>query len=359
MTADTVGGVWTYAMELCREYGEREIEVILATMGNAASPEQRAEVSYLSNVQLRESQYKLEWMPEPWVDVDAAGEWLLALERETEPDIIHLNGYAHGSLPFHAPVIIVAHSCVCSWWSAVKGEEAPSQWGEYRERVRRGVHGASVVVAPSNAMLDEIERRYGSPRRKAVIYNGRSPDHFRPAHKEPFVLAAGRVWDEAKNIAALARVAPALDCPVFVAGDQTHPTQGTVPLNGVRSLGQLNAAALGQWFSRAAIYALPAKYEPFGLSALEAALSGCALILGDIPSLREIWGNTAWFVPPDDAEALKGAINDLIELPAARETLARKAQARALEFTPARMTRGYLRAYSQLLTDTASPRIAA
>ncbi len=32
---------------------------------------------------------------------------------------------------------------------------------------------------------------------------------------------------------------------------------------------------------------LPARYEPFGLSVLEAALSGCALVLGDIPSLRE------------------------------------------------------------------------
>jgi glycogen synthase len=59
------------------------------------------------------------------------------------------------------------------------------------------------------------------------------------------------------------------------------------------------------WYARASIYALPARYEPFGLSALEAALSGCALILGDIPSLREVWLEAAPYVSPDDESAPK------------------------------------------------------
>jgi glycosyltransferase involved in cell wall biosynthesis len=69
---------------------------------------------------------------------------------------------------------------------------------------------------------------------------------------------------------------------------------------------------------RAAIYVLPARYEPFGLSALEAALSGCALVLGDLPSLREIWGETAVFIPPDDSEALHSAVSALIGSPERR-----------------------------------------
>jgi hypothetical protein len=46
---------------------------------------------------------------------------------------------------------------------------------------------------------------------------------------------------------------------------------------------------------------LPARYEPFGLSVLEAALSGCALVPGDIASLRGNWDGVAEFVCPDDA----------------------------------------------------------
>ena len=62
---------------------------------------------------------------------------------------------------------------------------------------------------------------------------------------------------------------------------------------------------------RAAIYALPARYEPFGLSILEAALSGCALVIGDIPSLREIWADAALFVPSDGHDAPLAHVGEL------------------------------------------------
>jgi hypothetical protein len=32
-------------------------------------------------LELFEGGYALEWMPDAWEDVDAAGQWLLALER--------------------------------------------------------------------------------------------------------------------------------------------------------------------------------------------------------------------------------------------------------------------------------------
>src|SRR5205085_1278254 len=110
-------------------------------------------------------------------------------------------------------------------------------------------------------------------------------------------------------------------------------------------LGRLSAQALAGWFGRASIYALPARYEPFGLSALEAGLSGCALVLGDIASLREIWEGAAAFVPPDEPEALRAAINELIGDTPRRTRLAEKAHLRALEFTPQRMVEAYLDAY--------------
>jgi glycogen synthase len=82
---------------------------------------------------------------------------------------------------------------------------------------------------------------------------------------------------------------------------------------------------------------------------LEAALAGCALVLGDIASLREIWGSTALFVPPDDPEALYEAITDLIVNPALREEMAGAARRRAQTFTLSRMTSAYLDAYGDLL----------
>jgi glycosyltransferase involved in cell wall biosynthesis len=79
---------------------------------------------------------------------------------------------------------------------------------------------------------------------------------------------------------------------------------------------------------------------------LEAALSGCALVLGDIASLREVWGDAALYVHPDDHLALRDALARLIADATLRHRLGRRARSRAMRYTPARMARGYIRAYS-------------
>jgi glycosyltransferase involved in cell wall biosynthesis len=109
--------------------------------------------------------------------------------------------------------------------------------------------------------------------------------------------------------------------------------------------------------ARAAVYALPARYEPFGLSVLEAALAGCALVLGDIPSLREVWGDAALFVHPDDGEGLAEALQGLMANPAERERRAALARARALTFTPRRMAEAYLELYAALRARPSEPRV--
>jgi glycosyltransferase involved in cell wall biosynthesis len=353
MTADTVGGVWTYAVELARELEVRGVRVAIATMGAPLSAHQREALAGSRRISLFESEFRLEWMQDCIADVEAAGEWLLELERDFQPDIVHLNQYAFGALPFHAPTLVVAHSCVLSWWRAVRGEAAPAEWNFYRRWVKQGLAGAGLVAAPTRAMLQSLAANYGYGPVGLVLPNGASSDDFAPARKQHFVLAAGRFWDAAKNLVALEQVAPGLPWPVKVAGPYTQPDGGTVAPQGVACLGDLPREALARQFATASIYALPARYEPFGLSVLEAALSGCALVLGDIPSLREIWGDAAAYVPPDDHAALQATLVDLMEHPAKRSRLAQAALARAQHFTPARKCDGYLQAYARL-----SPRFA-
>jgi hypothetical protein len=96
---------------------------------------------------------------------------------------------------------------------------------------------------------------------------------------------------------------------------------------------------------------LPARYEPFGLSALEAALSGCALVLGDIDSLRENWSDAALFVAPDDRAALATALRRLIDDPDLRAGLADAARRRSREFSAAAMGDRTLELYRTLARD--------
>jgi glycosyltransferase involved in cell wall biosynthesis len=287
-------------------------------------------------------------MEDPWQEVKQAGHWLLQLEKQFKPDLIHLNNYAHGSLPWRAPTLMVGHSCVLSWWQGVKGEAAPANWDQYRHQVRRGLRSADLVVAPTQAMLTALEKHYGLLPNTKVIANGRDSTLFRPGKKEPFIFAAGRLWDEAKNIMILEQAAPALAWPVYVAGNNQHPTGRMVEFNHLHLLGCLPAQAVSPWFSQASIYALPARYEPFGLSALEAALAGCALVLGDIASLREVWGDAALFVPPDEPKAIEDALQLLIKDAAYRQELAVQARLRALKYSTQYMADSYLAAYREL-----------
>jgi glycosyltransferase involved in cell wall biosynthesis len=148
------------------------------------------------------------------------------------------------------------------------------------------------------------------------------------------------VWDEAKNLAAVARVAPHLPWPVLVAGE------GDVDAR-VQALGRLERPELDRVLAESAIFAAPARYEPFGLTALEAARAGCALVLGDLPSQHELWEDAAVFVDPSDEAALERALRSLIADPERRALLAGRAHDRSLEYTAERMAGGYVAAYAR------------
>jgi glycogen synthase len=360
MTTDTVGGVWSYTVQLCRALVRYGVEIDVAAMGGALSDAQRRDVRGLAGVVVHEGGYGLEWMDDPWRDVAAAGAWLCDIADRVQPDLVHLNGYAHAALPWRRPVLVVAHSCVLSWWRAVHGAAAPPEWDRYRRVVGTGIAAADLVVAPTAAMLDAIAACYGAPVRTAVIPNGVDQDRLPFGHRDAFgryrvparhadlVLAAGRLWDPAKDVATLATAAALIEWPVCIAGPDTAPDGSRVRPRGVRHLGVLPRPALDQWYRRASIFVHPAVYEPFGLAPLEAALGGCALVLADIPSLREVWGDAATYVTPRNPVALADAVNRLAADAGERASRARAATVRARAFTAGRMAREYLARYRQL-----------
>ena len=350
MTADGVGGVWSYVSDLASGLQDRGVRVTIALMGPGPTDARREEARRLG-LDLVDGPYRLEWMPDAWDDVDRAGEWLLSLAQRVEPDVVHLNGFCHAALPWPAPVMVVAHSCVRTWWRGVHGSAAPAEWDEYTDRVSEGLSSADVVVAPTRALLDEIDAEYGAVPRTRVIPNGSRATSVRLSAiaKEPLVLAAGRLWDEAKNIGTLCAAAPEISWPTFVAGDPVGPTGAFAGSGAVCCLGLLPGDQLDGWYGRASIYALPARYEPFGLSVVEAAAAGCALVLGDIRTLRENWDAAALFVPADNRRALARAVESLIHHDDLRASLAERARQRSARFTVDAMTARYLEAYNALL----------
>jgi glycosyltransferase involved in cell wall biosynthesis len=160
----------------------------------------------------------------------------------------------------------------------------------------------------------------------------------------------GRIWDEAKNVQLLVNAAPELPWDIRIAGQQQfEKDEAPLGSNKTHFLGKLDIDRIAAELSEASIYVLPAKYEPFGLSALEAALSGCALVLGDIPSLREIWQDAAVYVDVNNLESLVSAINGLINDQELYDNYSAKAEARANFFSSGAMADEYLEAYQKLI----------
>lgn len=321
-TADPFGGVLTYATELAALARSHGVRTVLALFG---SPPARGPDVYAAP-------FRLEWMDDPWDDVQRSCDWLAELVREIQPDVLHLNTYAHATLDVRVPRVVAAHSCVPSWWRAVKGEEAPASYDLYREVVREGLARADVVVAPTLAYAWDVVERYGPLRDVRVIPNGIAPAAAPPRAGPPVVLAAGRLWDPAKNLAALDRVAGRLPWEVRVAGEGTSPDGHCVPTAHVTRLGRVTRPSALVEMERAAVFCHPARYEPFGLAPLEAAARGCALVLGDLPTLREVWGDAALYAPPDDEDALAEAITRLMSDPPLRAAFADAARRRAARF---------------------------
>jgi glycogen synthase len=353
MTVDGVGGVWNYALRLIEGLRPFHVHVTLAVMGPALDERQRQEAGRLDNLTLCESTFKLEWMQDPWDDVDRAGQWLLNLEKSLRPDVIHLNGFVHASLPWSHPVMVVAHSCVCSWFESVRRSEPTAEWDEYRRRVRHALERADSVTAPTTAALRSLGKHYGPFKAAGAIYNGCDAVEDSAGKTDEIVFTAGRLWDPAKNVAVLDRAAKSMPWPVVAAGPLDGPDGQHSEFHSIRCLGPLDPTALGPWFRRAALFVTPSLYEPFGLAALEAGLAGCTLVLADIPSLREIWGQAAIFFPPRDHRALAREIDRLMEWPSLRQQYSRRAQTKARTYTVARMAARYFRQYCDLIQSEA------
>jgi glycosyltransferase involved in cell wall biosynthesis len=347
MTADAVGGVWSYSLSLCAALPEYRF--VLAVMGPLPSPAQRAAAGQLGNVVLEEYGHRLEWMQGAAEHLGPSRHWIATLARRHGADLMHINGYAHAVNDTGLPTLVVAHSDVLSWWHAVHGEAAPFEWAPYRREVMAGLDAADRVVAPTAAVLGDLARHYRFRRNRGVVIgNGIDVAAFSSRPKRAVVMAAGRLWDAAKNLSVLDEIAGELDWPVEIAGDPAHPESGAVRFATARLLGVLSPAEMAAAFGEAATYAAPARYEPFGLGILEAAASGCALVLGDIASLRETWDGAALFVPPDDRAAWRSTLGCLIADDARRDTLAAAALQRSAALTRERRAASYAALYREL-----------
>jgi glycogen(starch) synthase len=365
ITSDTLNGNWTYTRELVSGLITRGFRVTLVSFGEIPLPEQTAWMDRLYGLTYHPTAFRLDWMEEGQHDFYDASAYLCSLVKDAKPDVFHSNHLGHGALPVKIPRIVVAHGDMVTWWKAVHGREPKdSAWLRwYRQTMAEGLAEASAVVAPSEWMLNSVRSHYSGGVRELVIHHGRNPIFFNPyVAKEDTVLSIGRLLDPAKQVNLLTQEMHPV--PVCIVGDDcSEPT--TVPVRadvrfkdgdtGVALKGAQTESQLRLLYSRASIYAGTSRYEPSGMTILEAALSRCALVLNDIPSLRELWGQAAVYFHTNDACSLADAVRALSGDLELRRNFANRAFQRAREcYNAHRMTDNYIQLYRSVVARKAS-----
>ena len=226
----------------------------------------------------------------------------------------------------------------------------PPVQGWVFELERAAFRAADRVVAVSHYGAGVLTRHYGvAPERIRVVHHGLSAGPLgpqweaRPVGAAPTVLFVGRLTSQ-KNPLGFVEVARLVaaevpDARFAVAGD--GPQRAAVLAAAAAAeldepqfvlLGFLDDEAVSATLAGAAVVCLPARSEPFGLAALEAAAAGVPLVMSTTTGAAEVLpgARTAAF---DDAPALAAHVVELLRDEPARRRAVRENAAAARRLT--------------------------
>lgn len=348
ITTDTATEVWQYTTELCNSFQNENIEIILLSMGPAPSEEQSKGITEFENVYFKHFECKLEWMDQAWEDVDKSIAWIEEMIELNNPDVLHFNHFSPVNHFWNKPVVLTAHSSLSSWWNKIKKTALPERLELYDQMVEKAINNANVVVTTTKAKLRELEAFHGKIPNYLIIKNSFTSydqEHQKSAN-ETMIFSCARLLDESKNIRLLIEAAKNINAKIYIAGDNCQTLGQAENLN---FLGNLSKKEISKYYQKCSVFVLPVKYDAYGYSFLEAASQKCALVGGDIETLNEIWGESMFYVQPDDAQKLAEICNLLISDKDKLNEMANKANETFKEMMKSNNSRQYLDIYKELI----------
>lgn len=210
------------------------------------------------------------------------------------------------------------------------GEELTTTFGVRTERISVVPHAADDFRAMDPALVDPMLARLG--------IDG------------PFLLAVGS-QEPRKNLgvlyAAMERLAArGREVPLVLCGPRgVHGYRpGDALPAWLRHAGFVTDDELAALYARATALVFPSRYEGFGLPVLEAMSVGGAVICADASTMPEVGGEAVLYFPPDDPDALAGAIVRILDEDGLRARLVDAGRGRAAAYSWSRSARGTLHA---------------
>lgn len=239
----------------------------------------------------------------------AAGDDIVETHRPRRADVFHSPWIDGAMLRSPCPMVVTLHDLI-----------PLKRRGEYlrsglRFRMRYlAVQRAVRVIVPTRAVARDAEELLGiPPERTEVIGEAVAPDigprpeevvdeaRERLGLPERYLLWVGGLErpDPRKRVAALAEAPREL--PLVLVG---KPGRWAQELPGVTLTGQISDDDLSAVYTGAHALVFPSDDEGFGLPPLEALACGTPVAACDVPVMREVLGDRATLVDPEDLGAL-------------------------------------------------------
>jgi glycosyltransferase involved in cell wall biosynthesis len=264
------------------------------------------------------------------------------VERATGPvDVIHATGMAVP--PPTAPLVVTVHDLAFL--------REPSQFTRrgvsfFRRAIDLALQDATLVIAPSEATLQECRAHGFDPERLRLVPWGIDPHRATPEAVadaqarfdlgERYVLWTGTI-EPRKNLPTLLDAFAALGRPdvrLVLAGPQGWNEDleaRLAPLGDrVRAVGFVAPADLRALYAGAEVFCFPSLQEGFGLPVLEAMAQGTPVVTSAGTATEEVVADAGLIVDPLDTEALVERLGDLLDDPRHRRELGEAGRQRAL-----------------------------
>jgi len=198
---------------------------------------------------------------------------------------------------------------------------------------------ANAIIAVTK-FVASYARRHGG-RRINIIYNRVDMDRFAPSTcprygKAFTVISVGRQTPQ-KNQACLIRAVRNIDANLVLIGDgELHDSLVALAKelsveSRVKFIRSVPHQEMHSFYTSCDVFAISSHFEGFCIPVLEAMACALPVVAANIPPLSEIVGEAGILVPHDPT-AFEQAFGTLMTNRALRESLAKKARKRALQY---------------------------
>lgn len=318
-----------------------------------------------------------------WKIVETDIHWHSLSEQLKFPEILNrenldLVHFPYFSLPifYNKPFVVTIHDLIINHFPTGKASTLPYPLYQakrigYDFVLNHAVTNSKKIIVPLVSVKEDVMQTLAIPEEKIVVtYEGVDRNAFRlhtplnisSQKSPPYFLYVGNAYPH-KNLEALIEGFRAFkkeirdNVQLYLVGKddffykRLHEMIIKEKLEGIVIKHHVSDEELASLYAHAKAFVSASRMEGFGLPPLEALTLSCPVVLSDIPSFREVCGESAIYFDPTSLTSLKDKLHFVYNLDhKSKEKYVKKGIERVKEFSWPKMAKETLQIYESCIS---------